>query len=303
MSFSSAMEGVAQGNSLHVDLAVMIAVLPGRLLQKIEREIVKGKARQRADKKVAIRRMRRIISSHLRQAEASPADFIEGVPASASRSRLDQQKQVELLGVTQASLHAGKVKREIDRRAKNSSFSPSIPFNSTNPVQPLPTPPLPPPLTPIPQALPTVTASELKRKIARLEAELHTRDRSRQKRNDAFRSLKISEHTKMLELMDANDYIHRLEAELEKTKKKNVSWVHRAEKYKAERYEKFAPFIDQISSTPPRAVEWGILARQLEFWAGVVALILLIAAVYAVGKYLGNAAPAVSSPPSSKLVK
>lgn len=98
----------------------------------------------------------------------------------------------------------------------------------------------------------------------------------------------------MLQLMDANDYIDRLEAELEETKNKTVSWVHRAERYKAERYKAFAPLIDQISF-PARAIEWGILARQLEFWCGIVALIILLAAIYAVGKYLGNAAPAAVS--------
>ncbi len=265
MFLPSAMDGVVRGNSLNVDVAVLIAVLPGGLLQKIERGLVKAKARQRADKKAASRRMRRVISSYfLRQAEAS------------------------------------------------TFFLASQSFNVPNQVQPLPTPPTepaptpapppspspPPPPPPIPRASASATAPELERKIARLETELQIRDRSRRKRNDAFHSLKLSEHTKMLQLMDANDQIHRLEAELQKTKMKAVSWLHRAEKYKAERYKKFAPLLDQTPYfPPPRAIEWGILARQLEFWAGVVVFIMLLAAVYAVGSYLGNDAPAVSLPP------
>lgn len=101
----------------------------------------------------------------------------------------------------------------------------------------------------------------------------------------------------MLQLMDANDQINRLEAELQKTKKKTVTWLHRAEKFKAERYRRFAPLLDQVPSIPPpRAIEWGILARQFEFWVGVVVFIMLLAVVYAVGKFLGNNAPAVSFP-------
>lgn len=265
MFLPSAMDGVVRGNSLNVDVAVLIAVLPGGLLQKIERGLVKAKARRRADKKAASRRMRRVISSYfLRQAEAS------------------------------------------------TFFPASQPFNVPNQVRPLPTPPTepaptptpppspspPPPPPPIPRASASASAPELERKIARLETELQIRDRSRRKRNDAFHSLKLSEHTKMLQLMDAHDQIHRLETELQKTKMKTVSWLHRAEKYKAERYKKFAPLLDQMPYIPPpRAIEWGILARQLEFWAGVVVFIMLLAAFYAVGSYLGNDAPAVSYPP------
>lgn len=107
----------------------------------------------------------------------------------------------------------------------------------------------------------------------------------------------------MLQLMDANDQINRLEAELQKTTKKTVAWLHRAERYKAERYMKFAPLLDQIPSIPPpRTIEWGILARQLEFWAGVVVFIMLLALVYTVGKYLGNDAPAVSFSPSPPFI-
>lgn len=271
------MEGVVRENSQNVDVAVLIDVLPGRLLQKIKRELIRGKVRRRADKKAAIRKMKRIISSYfLGQAEASPADF---------------------------------------RQAENSSFPASQPFNAPNPVQHLPSPPTepdpPPPPQPSPPPSPppppptlraptSATAPELERKVARLETELHIRDRSRQKRNDAFHSLKLSEHTKMLQLMDANDQINRLEAELQKSKKKTVAWLHRAEKFKAERYRSFAPLLDQIPTIPPpRAIEWGILARQFEFWIGVVAFIMLLAVVYAVGQYLGNDAPAVSfsSPP------
>lgn len=102
------------------------------------------------------------------------------------------------------------------------------------------------------------------RKIAHFEASFQIRDRSRQKKNDAFRSLKISDHTKMLQLMVADDYIIQVEADFEETKKKTVSWLHRAEKCGAERYKEFAPLIDKNSSPPPRATEWGILSRQLE---------------------------------------
>lgn len=103
----------------------------------------------------------------------------------------------------------------------------------------------------------------------------------------------------MLPLMDANEQIKRFEAELQMTKNNAVTWLRRAEKFIAERYMRYAPLLDQIPTIPPpRAIEWGILARQVEFWVGVVVFIMLLAAVYAVGKYLGKDAPAVSFPSS-----
>ena len=70
--------------------------------------------------------------------------------------------------------------------------------------------------------------------------------------------------------------------------------MHRAEKFKAERYEAFSHTIDPIPPYPPRAIEWGILVRQPEFWASVVGLVTLLTAGYAAGKYLGDGAPSVS---------
>lgn len=170
---------------------------------------------------------------------------------------------------------------------------------------PSPSPPRPPAAAPappqptFPRTPASATAPELERKIARLKTEFQIRDRSRQKRNEIFQSLKQSDHTKMLQLMDANEKINRLEAELQMTKNNNVIWLRRAEKFKAERYMRFAPLLDQIPTIPPpRAIEWGILARQVEFWVGVVVFIMLLAAIYAVGRYLGNYAPAVSFLPS-----
>lgn len=99
----------------------------------------------------------------------------------------------------------------------------------------------------------------------------------------------------MLQLMDASEHINRLEAELqrleaelEEARKETVTWVHRAETFKAERYQEFAHLIDLAPRPPPppppRAIEWGIL----------VGLVTLLAAVYAVGRNLGEQAPAVS---------
>ena len=300
MSLSDAMIGVAHGISLHTDVAGEVPALPGRMFKKIERELVKGKARQRAEKKAVARRMRRFISSHLlTQAEVAPADAMDGVKespiqAAAPQSELEQPEEFTLPEVKLALLNASRVKKHKGRKAKNSSFSRPPPFNAPSSVQPLPAPP-PPPQTPV-----VVAAPELERKIARLEAALLRRDRSKQQRSDAFNSLKSSEHKKMLQLMDANEHINRLEAKLERVeaeveeaRKKTVTWIHRAEKFKAERYQEYAHLIDPIPP-PPHAIEWGTLVRQPEFWGGVVGLVTLLAAVYATSRYMGDKAPAVS---------
>ena len=259
---------------------------PDRLFKRLERELVKAKARQRADKKTAARRMRRIISPHL--AETSPTDVMEGVKeAPIINPALEQPEEFSLPGVKLAILNASEVKKHKGRKAKNSSFSRPPPPHAPIPVEPLPAPPAAP--TPLPPPPPLQTpapaaAPHLERKIARLEAELLSRDRSRQKRNNAFNSLKTSEHQNMLELMDARLHIdgleaklERLEEELEEIRRETVSWVHRAEKFKAERYQAFAHTIGPVAPPPPppppRAVEWGILVRQPEFWAGAVGLV------------------------------
>ena len=81
----------------------------------------------------------------------------------------------------------------------------------------------------------------------------------------------------MLDLMDARHHIEglvakiaRLEEELEESKRETVSWAQRAEKFKGERYRAFAHTIDPVTRPSPRAIEWGILAKQPEFWAGVL---------------------------------
>lgn len=113
----------------------------------------------------------------------------------------------------------------------------------------------------------------------------------------------------MLDLMDARRHIEgleaklgRLEEELEENKRETVSWVHRAEKFKAERYQDFSHTIDPIPPPPSRAIEWGTLVRQPEFWAGTVGLVALLAGGYAAGRYLGNSAPAVSFVSLFKLI-
>lgn len=104
----------------------------------------------------------------------------------------------------------------------------------------------------------------------------------------------------MLDFMDARHHVEGLvakiaclEEELEDSKRETVLWVQRVEKFKSERYRAFAHTIDPVTP-PPRAVEWGILARQPEFWAGVVGVVSLLATVYAAGRYVGDNAPAVS---------
>lgn len=171
---------------------------------------MKAKARQRAVKKAVARRMRRIISSHL--AETSPTDVMEGVEeAPIINHILEQPEALSLPGAQLAILNASKVKKHKGRKAKNSYFSPPPPLQAPILVEPLPAPPasrtpLPPPT--LPQTAAPAAAPHLERKIARLEAELISRDRSRQDRNDAFHSLKTSEHQKMLELMDARLHIN-----------------------------------------------------------------------------------------------
>ena len=313
MALPGAIVGVVRGNRLHVHVAVAVPALPDRLFKRLERELIKDKARHRADKKAAARRMRRIISSHL--AETSPEHVMEDAPAPAPQLELEQPVELKLPGFKLAVLNASKVKKQKCRKAKNFSFSPPPLLHALTPLKPLLDPPatpapLPSPPPPPPPRTPAAApAPELERKIARLEAELLSRDRSRQKRNDAFHSLKASEHKKMLDLMDARHHIEglvakleRLEAELEESKRETVSWMQRAEKYKGERYQAFAHTIDSVTPPPPRAIEWGILARQPEFWAGVVGVVSLLAAVYAAGKYLGENAPAVSLFPLFKIL-
>lgn len=138
------MVGVAHGISLHTDVAGEVPALPGRLFKKIERELVKGKARQRAEKKAVARRMRRFINSHLlTQAEVAPADAMEGVKESpiqapAPQSELEQPEEFKLPEVKLALLNASRVKKHKGRKAKNSSFSRPPPFNAPSSVQPLP---------------------------------------------------------------------------------------------------------------------------------------------------------------------
>lgn len=69
----------------------------------------------------------------------------------------------------------------------------------------------------------------------------------------------------MLQLMVANDYIIQVEVEFEETKKKTVSWLHRAENRGAERYKELASLIDKNSSPPPRATEWGFFLANSRF--------------------------------------
>lgn len=101
--------------------------------------------------------------------------------------------------------------------------------------------------------------------------------------------------------MNASEHISRLEAELqllegelEEARKEMVTSVHWAETFKAERYQEFAQLIDPAPPPPARAIEWGILVRQPEFWGGVVGLMALFTAVYAVDRNLGDQAAAVS---------
>lgn len=309
MALPGAMVGVMWGDSLHVDVAVTVSALPKRLFMRLERELVKGKARQRTDKKAAARRMRRIISSHL--AETSPTCVMEDVPAPAPLPEPEQPEEPKLPGFKLTILQASKVRKQKGRKAKNSSFFPQpslhAPRAALTPLLP-PQPPPPPPRYSAPVAAAVaapvtapIAAPELERKIARLEAELLSRDRSRQKRNDAFRSLKTSEHEKMFQLMEGRHQIEELvtklehfEVELEESKRETVLWVRRAEKFKAERYEAFANTIDSVTPPPSRAIEWGTLAPQTKFWAVFVGIVSLLAAIYAAGSYLGDNAPAVS---------
>lgn len=305
MAFPGAMIGVMWGDSLHVDVAITVSALPERLFKRLERELIKSKARQRTDKKAAARRMRRILSSHL--AETSPTCVMEDIPAPAPLPEPEQPEELKLPGLKLKILQASKVRKQKGRKAKNSSFFPPPPLPAPRAaLSPLPStqPPSPPPRYSAPVAAPIaapIAAPELERKIARLEAELLSRDRSRQKRNDAFRSLKASEHEKMFQLMEGRHQIEELltkldhfEVKLEESKRETVLWVRRAEKFKAERYEAFAHTIDTVTPPPPRAIEWGTLARQTKFWAVFVGMESLLAAMYAAGSYLGDNAPAVS---------
>ena len=156
MALPGAMVGVVQGDRLHVDVAVAVPALPDRLFKRLERELIKGKARQRADKKAAARRMRSIISSRL--AETSPEDVMKDAPAPAPQSELEQPEELKLPGAKLAILRASKIKKHKGRKAKNSSFSHPPPLHAPTPVQPLspppailtslPTPPPPPPPPP-----------------------------------------------------------------------------------------------------------------------------------------------------------
>ena len=102
----------------------------------------------------------------------------------------------------------------------------------------------------------------------------------------------------MLDLMEARHHIEglvakiaRLEEKLEESKKETVSWIQRAEKFERECYQAFfAHTIDPVPPPPPppppRAVEWEFSPEKPEFWAGVVGVASLLAAVYAAGRFL-----------------
>lgn len=279
--------------------------LPDIVFKRLERELQRGRARQRADKKAAARRMRSIMGSHL--ASTSSTDEMEGVKETYIINPVLEEipGEFNLPGIQSAILNASRVRKYKGRKAKNSSFSPPKSLHRSMTVGSSPASPVapaPPPQTPAP-----VDAAYLERKIARLEAELQTKDRGRQKRTNAFNSLKASEHLLMLDLMDARLHIEGLEAklarseeELEENQKETVSWVQRAEKFKAERYQAFSHTIDSVPPPPSRGIEWGTLVRQPKFWAGAVGMAALLTAVYATGKYSGGGAPAVSFLPCFK---
>lgn len=156
MALPGAMINMMQGEGLHVGVAVAVpALLPDRLFKRLERELIKGKTRGRADKEAAARRMRRIISFHL--AETPPKGVMGDAPAPAPQSELEQPEGLKLPGVKLAILQASKVKKQKYRKAKHSSFSPTPSLHAPIPVQPLsPSPatlaslPSPPPLSPPP---------------------------------------------------------------------------------------------------------------------------------------------------------
>lgn len=154
MALPGAMINVVQGERLHVGVAVSVPeLLPYRLFKRLERELIKGKTRGRADKKTAARRMRRIISFHL--AETSLKDVMGDTPAPAPQSELEQPEGLKLPGAKLAIMQGSKVKKQKCRKAKHSSFSPTPPLHASIPVQPLsrspatlaslPSPPPPPP--------------------------------------------------------------------------------------------------------------------------------------------------------------
>lgn len=173
MSLPDAMVGVAHGINLHTDVAAEVLALPGRMFKKIERELVKGQARQRAEKTAATRKMRIIINSHLlTQDQASQADAMQGVKKTptqppAPQSELEQAEEFKVPEVKLTILHASKIKKHKGRKAKTLA---SIPLR----------PPmhqflcsLSAPLTsPPPQTSTVASASELERKLARLRAGL-----------------------------------------------------------------------------------------------------------------------------------
>lgn len=163
-----------------------------------------------------------------------------------------------------AILQASKIKGQKGRKAKNSCFSPlRLPMH-----RPFADSPRPScrsgssPSTTTSTNFPRCLSSRAREKTSSFEAELLQRNRSRQKTNDAFQSLKILEHKKIVQLMDASDInqleaeLQRLKAELEEASKETVTWVHRAETFKAERYQEFAHLIDPAPPpAPPPRVE------------------------------------------------
>ena len=110
--------------------------MPDRCVKRLERELLMGKARQRADKKTAARRMRRLISSHL--AGTSPEDPMEGLKGAPIDHSFGQPEDFSLPGVKLAILNASKVKKHKGRKAKNSSFSPPPPLSAPTTAPTLP---------------------------------------------------------------------------------------------------------------------------------------------------------------------
>lgn len=120
--------------------------LPDRLFKRLERELVKAKARQRADKKAAARRMRRITSSHL--AETSPSDVLEGVKETPIINPISEQpEELSLSGVRLALMPA----KPRSTKAERQKTPPSLPHRLSRHrspwnLFPLLSPPRPPSL-------------------------------------------------------------------------------------------------------------------------------------------------------------
>lgn len=129
MSLSDTMVGMVRGISLHKDVAVEVPTLTDGMFKKIDHELVKGGSPKSREESGGQENKEIYQLPSLKAGRSAPTDAMEGVKESpiyihAPQSQLEQPGELKLPEVKLKILHASKIKKDIGRKAKTSSFSP-----------------------------------------------------------------------------------------------------------------------------------------------------------------------------------